>query len=643
MADAPLVLLNDELPDGTEKINKGIKNANEALKRSITAHSDASNALNISNDAKEKADDVEKQLTEIVVNGDSSVEAAAARVGTEGESHDDLKKRLDEEFKRAKLYREKQSYLYARFFRKLRLKESVIIECPGDSLTYGYDMNSADRRPPSTNSIPDGSTHKTDRASKTYPESLDEFLDIVYEGRVQVINRGYSGDGVKQGYNRWIEPSGSHISINCYGTNDSREPGTGYPGDIKEFLKWYRKMIERQLDWGSAVILMTPPKNRYDANPDSYENAVFLLGEEYGIPVIKTDEMIAGYSPAIYSDGTHFNGKGYTIWASRIAALFVGKGPKKIRHVSDGSTLLSREYIDNVVYNSGAYMRSNAGYPTPNEVTDGQGIGAFIGPGGKATWSFYLETDDMVVLPTAYLEGNNSLKLTLDFGVQQADVCIDYLYGYPGVNHTVFPASTVSWKVPNDFPHKGSVTSPYFFKWGQPMLTISGKGWHTITAELVGSDTVSVLGLSFFSYHDLMKIKTVENVVDKRKGYLKFKTHNHYSETNDVRNTSIKMQDIIDAVGYPEMTSYWENPPLKVTVHNWDANILEYVVTVGNRGAGNKFSVGIDVKETKIVANPAADKIRKLDSVSFNVSTDEIILNWGGATARATEFTVSLL
>ncbi|MDO3374687.1 GDSL-type esterase/lipase family protein [Bacillus paranthracis] len=643
MADAPKLQGTEKIGESYYKINIGIDNANEALKRSVTASSNASNAINISNNAKEKAATVEKQLTEIVVNGDSSVEAAAARVGTEGESYEVLKIRLDEEFKRAKLYREKQSFLYARLFRKLRLKESVNGECIGDSLTYGYDIKSADRRPPSTDPIPDGSTHKTDRASKTYPEALDEFLDIVYEGKINIVNRGYSGDGVKQGYNRWNAPAGSDFSVICYGTNDSREPGTGYPGDIKEFLKWYRKMIERQLDWGSAVILMTPPKNRYDANPDSYENAVFLLGEEYGIPVIKTDEMIAGYSPAIYSDGTHFNGKGYTIWASRIAALFVGKGPKKIRHVSDGSTLLSREYIDNVAYSNGAYMRSNTGYPTPNEITDGQGIGAFIVPGGRATWSFYVETDDMVVLPTAYIGGTDALKLTLDFGVQQADVCIDYLYGYPGVNNTVFPASTVTWKTPGDFPYKGNITSPYFFKWGQPMLVIAGKGWHTITAELVGSNTVSVLGLSFFSYHDLMKIKTIENVTDKRKGHLKFKTHNHYSETNDVRNTSIKMQDIIDALGYPEMTSYWENPPLKVTVHNWDANTLEYVVTIGNRSVGNKFSVGIDVKETKIVSSPATDKIRKLDSVSFNVSTDELILNWGGATTRATEFVVSLL
>ncbi|QWG81991.1 SGNH/GDSL hydrolase family protein [Bacillus mycoides] len=36
MAEVPFVLLTDELPEGTEKINQGIKNANEALNKSIS-------------------------------------------------------------------------------------------------------------------------------------------------------------------------------------------------------------------------------------------------------------------------------------------------------------------------------------------------------------------------------------------------------------------------------------------------------------------------------------------------------------------------------------------------------------------------------------------------------------------------------
>ncbi|MCI0768421.1 SGNH/GDSL hydrolase family protein, partial [Bacillus sp. TL12] len=402
------------------------------------------------------------------------------------------------------------------------------------------------------------------------------------------------------------------------------------------FLSYYRKMIERELDWGSAVILLTPPKNRYDVNPDSYENAVILLGKEYGIPVVRTDEMIAGYSPEIYSDGTHFNGKGYTIWASRIAALFIGKGPEQQRKVLSGTTLLGRDYVDNVVLSGNAILRSTNGYPTPNEIEVGKGIAALIGPGDKATWSFYLETDDMILLPTASMSQNDSkLKLTLDFGVQQADVPIDYLYG-TGAVHDKFLPSSIEWTYPPDF--RGSSVSPAYYQWTQPRMVIAQKGWHTITAEYVGTDTVAVSGLSFYSYHNFMKIKLLEN----RKNSIKLKTHAAYTETTDVKSTSIKLQDIIDMLGYPTPSSYWENPPIKVTVQNWDANVLEYVVMVGNRSTGTKFSVGLDVKETKLVSSPATDKIRTLASISFDSASDMLTFNWSGATTRATTYTITL-
>ena len=95
MADAPLVLLSDDLPEGTEKINKGISNANEALKKSIKSESSSNTAVDVANSAKNKVDSVQKQLNEVVIQGDSSVEAAQARNALDGTPFNVLNDRLN--------------------------------------------------------------------------------------------------------------------------------------------------------------------------------------------------------------------------------------------------------------------------------------------------------------------------------------------------------------------------------------------------------------------------------------------------------------------------------------------------------------------------------------------------------------------
>ena len=640
-------------------INKVIGDAESNFKETTTRLSNVENtsneALDKAEDAQEKAEDalttsdsLQTQLNDLIVHdGTSDAETVQARTSIDGVASATLKESKDRDFLRAKGYREKQTSLYGQFFRKLRLKQAVKITMQGDSLTYGYDINSTDKRPPDPTVLPDGSTHTRERASKTMPEALSEFLKGIYgDANITVYNRGYSGDGVKQGYNRWITSSNSNMTVICYGTNDSRESSTGYPGDIDEFLKWYRKVIERELDRNAAVMILTPPKNRYDINPDTYESALLLLGDEYGIPVIKCDEMFAGYGPELNSDGTHFNGTGYTTWATRIAALFIGEGPKVPKRVSGGASILSREYVDNIVYTGSAYMRSNAGYPTPSEVEAGQGVAAFLASDGKATWSFYLEEGDTVLLPTLYNnEAGAKVKLTLDFGVTQPDVSSDYLYGYTGVNNTTLP-SFAEWVNPTNLPLNNTVTSPYLYTWDQPRLTIVGKGWHTITAEFTGTTTAAVQALTFFPYLDLFRAKDNQSrigTLEKKAGYLKVKTHANYTDTATVTSTSVKLQDVLTALGYPTLSSYWENPPLKVTVYNWDHNILEYVITISSTSQPTQFKLGLDSKETKIIASPNATYVRTLSSISYDQATDNLTFNWSGATNRATEFVIKLL
>ncbi|MEN2765840.1 phosphodiester glycosidase family protein [Ornithinibacillus xuwenensis] len=72
----------------TDKLNQGRQKLNNAIKQ-------AENALTNSRKALSNSESTQKQLNQVVIQGDSSVEAAQARVDTDGVSHTTLKDRLD--------------------------------------------------------------------------------------------------------------------------------------------------------------------------------------------------------------------------------------------------------------------------------------------------------------------------------------------------------------------------------------------------------------------------------------------------------------------------------------------------------------------------------------------------------------------
>lgn len=104
MADAPKIVITgqnkDTLRTGAEKINSAIENANEALKKSSAAETNSSSAISTADEANRKADSVQTQFNQVVIEGDSSVEAAQARVNSYGNSSNTLKDRLDASEKR---------------------------------------------------------------------------------------------------------------------------------------------------------------------------------------------------------------------------------------------------------------------------------------------------------------------------------------------------------------------------------------------------------------------------------------------------------------------------------------------------------------------------------------------------------------
>ena len=81
----------DTLNDGREKINQSIERAYSADEKADSAIINANEAKT----AAQNAERIQDQFDQVVISGDSSVEAAQARVGATGEIHTTLKKRID--------------------------------------------------------------------------------------------------------------------------------------------------------------------------------------------------------------------------------------------------------------------------------------------------------------------------------------------------------------------------------------------------------------------------------------------------------------------------------------------------------------------------------------------------------------------
>ena len=415
---------------------------------------------------------------------------------------DNFDSQLDNILNKKLKFKEMQNNALVKAYKKILANELFSICCYGDSLTYGTDNWSEDRITPATTPIPNGSVHTETRGSKQYPSVLEEKLNSVYgSGKVSVINRGYGGDYVESALSRWLpktHPAGTDICIMGYGTNDSRSPNCPYAGDVEKFLKYYRELIEIELLNGSAVVLLTPPKMRQgdDVNVQSFDLAVQHLAKEYNIPLIIGDELLSNYDVSYMSDRTHPNGKGYEIMGTIIASCFIGNGIFDKIKVSDNSTLLTRKQIDSIFFNSNVAKISSQYYETPQEIELSKGIAIQLTAGNKATYSFYAEKE-LIVIPCLNINYEDSIaKLTLDFGVNQPSKSFttypDYKYNVQ--NRDILP-STVQYNKAGT----GSASRIFLkeiIKNNLDKLTISKKGWHTITIEAVGN-RISLAGLLF--------------------------------------------------------------------------------------------------------------------------------------------------
>lgn len=420
--------------------------------------------------------------------------------------------------------RRKNTVLFNRFlFNLRRLHGDIRICCMGDSMTYGTDTNSSDKKAADTSLTDDGTKHLATRASKTYPEVLQRELNKIYDNNITVINHGYSGDGTKKGYLHW-NASMCDLCIINYGINDAINENIEYMGSIKEFIKWYRLIIERELENDTAVILITPPKQLIISTSgkdgrtsvDVFSNAVYMLGQEYNIPVIDGHLIMEGYGSEYYSDTTHHNSKGYETYACNLLGILIGEGANKPYKINGYDMLGANILLDNFVLSNGSLIANSEAYPTPIEC-NGTSPSILLKDGQSVTYSFYCEQPQIVAIPSLYSASKNcNVIVKLDRGVEQPQPQnYFYFHNQNNIDRSKKQESSITIKNKDLIDYSNKVyTLKNTLKNTDPHLIIMRRGWHTITISTNfgnSNDSCTLYGIEFLTYNDYLN-RVVEEV-----------------------------------------------------------------------------------------------------------------------------------
>lgn len=331
-------------------------------------------------------------------------------------------------------YPGKQIQYFTKLLAKMAKHEPFRIVCQGDSMTYGQDTTSPDKRPAKSDPTCEQKSAYSyhEQAGKTYPEALQEFCNIIFgNGKVEIINRGYSGDWAEISKERWKNNPNADLHFIMLGTNDSCTndyvPNV-VQQNITKYVEDMSALIEQILDFGSAIILLTPPKhaNEEDLIRAAYRQAVWALGKKYLIPVIDTTEFLISYPyQEVQSDDIHYNSKGYTVFAAKIAGILAGLGAAYHPFLVRANQMILpslHEYgitirdADNHLAVS--VLEENELSPYGLGSTDSKGLMFHLYSGTCITLSFYASEDHLLIIPLFEIaEDEGKLNISLDFGV----------------------------------------------------------------------------------------------------------------------------------------------------------------------------------------------------------------------------------
>lgn len=517
----------------------------------------------------------------------------------------------------------RQTINISEFFRKLhRSTEEVSISCYGDSLTYGYDVVSANKRPPHPAVWEFGGTNETTRASVTYPETLQNRLRDVYGSRVTVINRGISGSTAESIYGYWTANSNADLTIFMIGTNDMSQKS------LTNYVKWLERNIIREILWGGSVILMTPIKNRFSGvtgNLEIFRNIMNYFGHIYGLPVIDGQEILRNYNASIFSESTHLNGKGYEILGTKVAATLLNKPLLKPFKIAHGSKVLTRAELDPITYLGTSKQNMLATYgDTPGEDYVNGNVLASIPAGQSVIFNFYSESEDLVLIPSFDSLGATTLTFDLDYLVEQPT---------PALASAIY-RSEVSTDVviPNSFAITNNSTVKFNKNSIQDItdtryLHVVGKGWHTLKVTCTTGE-VYLSGLEVLSYDNFYRYFIGQPY--------RFKTHATFTDTSIASSNSINITTLEKKLGMQLTDIFREGRLLKLSITNWNQATKHYLIYVD----GDTAVLGTTPLATiNLTASPTV--IRTLESVTYDKPSKNITFNWGGTLTRQSLIEIS--
>lgn len=413
-----------------------------------------------------------------------------------------------------------QQIAYSKIMRILKkdetaLNELITILCRGDSLTYGYDTTSTDKRPSVLKPNDKGGTQNTTIASITYPEALYEILTNTFNKYVTVENLGISGTTCEGSFENYYKARKNCLEIIMLGTNDSRNTNYPYYGDIERFINYYEQLIIRSTLWGNAIIMVQPPSNQYmrDLNIETYRVAIKKLAEKYCITLIDASEITNTLDYTHWSDLTHFTGKGYKHLAYQIANAIIIQDISQPLEIQSNSVVLTRPTEDSCkFFGNASYSMSTTGYTPYSFVgsdgeTPGRGIGKYTGD-GKIIYTFKTTENNLIVMPTLFCQEGTQIKVTLDHGIQQS--CTP-------LSTSQYEFTSFDNNRPSEVILEGNGRlAKYDYRNSfelSDLLIINSKGWHSLTIEVVSNDILStskyniLYGIEFLSFEDWYNMK----------------------------------------------------------------------------------------------------------------------------------------
>lgn len=554
----------------------------------------------------------------------------------------DLKTKIDsidsqlDKIKEKINYREIQTNLLSDVLKKIRTENiQCTIDLQGDSMFYGYDVVSDDKREASSELTDDETAHKSyqTRSSVTIAESLQEGLNTLFgEGKFVVKNKGYSGDTVITGMNHWNSTNIGDLSILGYGINDSRGAATApYKGDVISFLDNYRKLIEFKLSNGSAVVIISPLKSRFHYSStiitDIYEAGLENLCKEYNIPFINGDLILKGMDYSYYSDTTHLNGKGYDYVGKKLVSLFIGNTLIQKTNICNTRFLTTNYNNENLIYNSLVSVESQIGFPTPSEGAINSGYGLRLKANGVVTYSCYMEQENNIIIPSIYSgTKNENIRVEVNFGLNQPYQPISYInncvevnrnatLGYIDIPTNNFEPEGILWE--DDF-RLGNNISP---------LLVTTNGYCTITIKNTTSSDIILYGLYIKEYEDYYK----------GDGKYICVTHVSYDSTESISETRVKESDLYLALGLTNRgLTYFYQPLLNLTISNKSGSLFEtYNIRLSRNSCVNFGSIGT----TSGLIN---GNRRILDSIAYDSATKEYVFTWSGVINEISLLTFTL-